>query len=183
MEFGEDFGGVAFGADGVPDFFDFAFGIDKKAAANNAEERASEKLLHASRSVCFDSFEIGIAKKIEVQLVLSFETSLSFYGVAAHPNDRRVQFIEFFLCVAKLGRFDRSTGSIGFGKQKEDDASAAEVGKRDIGAGVVFELEHWSLVAGFEHESFSVFLLGDVVSEELNTRSAELNTSACLYYV
>lgn len=169
MEFGEDFGGVAFGADGVPDFFDFAFGIDKKAAANNAEERASEKLLHASRAVGLNRFQVGITEKVKIELVLGLEAGLGFNGIAAQAEDHRVEFVELLLRVAKLGRFDSSTRGVGLGKEKEDHALAAKVEERDIGAGVVLQLECGSFVAGFEHERSSVAFFGDVTSNELTS--------------
>jgi hypothetical protein len=56
-----------------------------------------------------------------------------------------------FLCVAKLGRFRRSTGSVGFGIEEEDDAFAGEVGERDVVAGVVFQAECRGFVAYFKH--------------------------------
>ncbi len=115
---------MAFRFDVVPDVFELAVGADQKCAADDAEERAAEEFLHAARAVGFDRFEIGIAEEIEVEFLLGFEAGLGFDGVAAHTQDDHAQLVEFFLCVAKLGRFDRSTGSVGFGIEEEDDAFA-----------------------------------------------------------
>jgi hypothetical protein len=55
------------------------------------------------------------------------------------------------LCVTKLGRFDGSTGSAGFGEEKEEDALAGEVLQRDFLAFVGFEAKGGGFVAYFEH--------------------------------
>jgi hypothetical protein len=149
---------MAFGADFIPVLFDFAVGADEEGAADDAKKRPAEKLLHAAHAVSFDGREFGIAEKVEVEFVFGFEAGLGFDRVAAHAEDDRVQLIELFLCVAKLGRFDGSTGGVGFGEEEEDHAMAAEVGERDIVACVVFEAECGGFVACFQHVSPSVEL-------------------------
>jgi hypothetical protein len=74
---------------------------------------------------------------------------LGFDGVAAHAEDDGVELVELLFCVAKLGRFYRSTGGVGFGVEEEDDAFAPEVRERDFRAGVVFETECGGFVAWF----------------------------------
>ena len=128
---------MALRSDIVPNVFEVAVGADKKGAANNAEKRTTEEFLHAARAVGFDRFEIGIAEEIEVELLLGFEAGLRFDGVAAHAEDDHAEFIELLFCVAKLGRFDRSAGSIGFRIEKEDYAFAEMVGEGDVVARVV----------------------------------------------
>jgi hypothetical protein len=41
--------------------------------------------------------------------------------------------VEFGLCVTKLGRFDGSTGGVGFGIKEEQDALAEVVVKSEFG--------------------------------------------------
>jgi hypothetical protein len=55
------------------------------------------------------------------------------------------------LCVTKLGRFDGSTRSAGFGKEKEDDTLAGEVLEGDFFAFVGFEAKGGGFGAYFEH--------------------------------
>jgi len=55
------------------------------------------------------------------------------------------------LCVTKLGRFDGSTGSAGFGEEEEKDALAGEVLERDFLAFVGFEAEGRGFGANFKH--------------------------------
>jgi len=57
--------------------------------------------------------------------------------------------VEIFLCVTKLGRFDRSTGGIGFGVEEEEDALALEINQGDKRVIVGFETE----AGGFDAES------------------------------
>jgi len=59
------------------------------------------------------------------------------------------------LCVTKLGRFDGSTGSAGFGEEKEEDALAGEVFERELLAFVGFEAEGGGFGTNFEHSSSS----------------------------
>lgn len=86
-EGGQNFGGVAFRRDGVPDVFELAIGADQECASHNSEERFAEEFLHASRAEGFDCFQIRIAEKIEVELLFGFECGLCFDGVAAHTED------------------------------------------------------------------------------------------------
>jgi hypothetical protein len=115
---------VSFHFDVVPDVLEFAVGADEKGAADNAEERAAQEFFHAARAVGFDRFEIGVTEKIEVEFMFDFETGLGFHGVAAHAEDDYAELVEILFCVAKLGRFSRSAGSVGFGIEEEDDAFA-----------------------------------------------------------
>jgi hypothetical protein len=57
--------------------------------------------------------------------------------------------VEFLLCVAKLGRFDGSTGSVGFGVEEEENAVALEIGQGDKGVFVGFETEAGGFGAEF----------------------------------
>jgi hypothetical protein len=143
---------VALGGRRVPDSFDFTVWADEKCAADDAHEGLAQEFLHASRAVGFDHFEIGIAEEIEVEFLLGFEFGLGGDGIAASAEDDGVELIELLLRVAKLGRFRGSTGSVGLGIEKEDDAAAVEVGERDVGAGIIFEAECGGFVAGFQHE-------------------------------
>ena len=142
---------MAFRFDVVPDAFDFPIRTDEERASNDAEERTAEKCFHAARAVSFDRFQIGIAEKIEVEFKFRFERGLGFHRVAAHAEDDHAKLVKLLFCVAKLGRFDGSTGSIGFRVEKEQDALAAEVGEGDVVAGVVLQSECGGFVAYFEH--------------------------------
>jgi hypothetical protein len=132
---------VALRFDVVPDLLDFSIRTDEVRASNDAEERPAEECFHAARAVSFDRFQICIAEKVEIEFVLGLEAGLGLDRVAAHAEDDHAKLVEFLFCVAKLGRFNRSTGSIGFRKEEEQDALAAEVGEGDVVAGVVLQAE------------------------------------------
>jgi hypothetical protein len=77
-------------------------------------------------------------------------------------------------CVTKLGRFDRSTGSVGFGKEKEDDTFAAKVGERDVLAVVPFYFEIRSFIAWFQHPSPRRIRLTGSIDRKSGGKTAEL---------
>jgi hypothetical protein len=146
-DYREDFGGVAFGFDVVPDVFELAVGADEIRAADDAERRTAKEFFHAARAESFDRF----AEEIEVELLFGFEGGLGLDGVAAHAEDDHAQLVELLLCVAKLGRFGRSTGSVGFRIEKQKDAFADEIRERDVFARVVLQAKRRSFVPNLEH--------------------------------
>jgi len=125
--FGENLGSVAFGFDGVPDFLDFAVGADQKTAADNSLEQAAHEFLAAPDAVGFDHFVRGIAEQREIELPLVAEFLQSLHRIGAGSEYGGTQLIELRFCVAKLGRFNRSTGSVCFWKKEEQDAAALEI--------------------------------------------------------
>jgi len=151
----EDFGGVAFGFDGGPDFFDFAGFADEEGTADNAHEGAAHELLFLPDAEFLDGLVSRIAKQGEIEFVLFLEGSKSFDGIGAHTEDGHAEPIELLLCVTKLGRFDRSTGSACFGEEEEEDALAGEVLELDFLAFVGFEAEGGGFGAYFEHSGSS----------------------------
>jgi hypothetical protein len=127
LQAGEDFGGVAFGSDGIPDFLDFAVGADQKTAANDSLEQAAHEFLAAPRAVGCDHLVRGIAEQWEIEFVFVAEVLQGLYRVGAGSENRDTELIELLFCVTKLGRFDCSTGSIRFWEKEEQDAAAFEI--------------------------------------------------------
>jgi hypothetical protein len=142
---------VAFGFDEGPDFFDFAGLGDEEGAADDAHVGAAHKLFFLPGAELFDGFVAGIAKQGKVELLLLLERGLGFDGIGAHAEDGHTVLVELLLCVTKLGRFDGSTGGVGFGVEEEEDALALEVTQGDEGVIIRFETEVGSFVADFEH--------------------------------
>ena len=118
---------MAFGFYWVPDIFDFAVGTDQKTAADNSLEQAAHEFLPAPRTVGFDHLMRGIAEQREIELPLVAKFLQGLHRVGAGTEDGDAELVEFLFCVTKLGRFDRSTGSIRFRKKKEQDVAALEV--------------------------------------------------------
>ena len=142
---------MAFGFDQGPDFLDFADLADEEGTAHDAHEGTAHELFFLPGAELFDGFVAGIAEQGEIEILLCLKRSKSFDGIDAHSEDGDAELVEFFFCVTKLGRFYRSTGSVGFGKEKEEDALAREVFDRDVFAFVGFEAEGGGLGTYFEH--------------------------------
>ena len=113
---------MAFGFDEGPDFFDFAGFADEEGAADDAHEGAAHELFFLPGAEFCDGLVSGIGEQRKIELVFGLERGLRFDGIGAHAEDGHIVLVEFFFCVTKLGRFDRSTGGAGFGVEKEDDS-------------------------------------------------------------
>ena len=100
---------MALGLHMIPSPLDFPLRTDKKRAAHDAQERFPEKLFHTPRAIRFNGLESGITEQREIEFLFLLEACLGLYGIRAHAEDHRAQFIEILLCVTKLGRFDGST--------------------------------------------------------------------------
>jgi len=122
---------VAFGSDEGPEFFDFAVLANEERAADDAHEGAAHELFFLPGAELLDGFVGGVAEQREIEILLGLEGGLGFDGVGAHAEDGDAEIVEFLFCVTKLGRFDGSTGGVGFGVEKEEDALAGEVLERD----------------------------------------------------
>jgi hypothetical protein len=123
----ENGGGVAFGFDEGPDVFDLAGFADKEGTADDAHEGATHELFFLPGTELLDGFVGGIAEQKEIEILLGLEGGLGIDGIGAHAEDGDAVFVEIFFCVAKLGRFNGSTGGVGFGIEKEENALAGEV--------------------------------------------------------
>lgn len=122
----ENVGRVAFGLDEGPDVLDFAGFADEEGTADDAHEGAVHEMLFLPGAELLDGFVGGVAEQGEIEILLGFERGLGIDGVGAHAEDGDTELVEVF-CVAKLGRFDGSTGSVGFGVEEKENALAGEV--------------------------------------------------------
>jgi hypothetical protein len=155
----EDCGGMAFGFDEGPDVLDFAGLADEERAADDAYESAAHELFFLPGAELLDSFVSGIAEQGEIEILLGLEGGLGLDRIGAHAEDGDAKLVEILFCVAKLGRFDGSTGSVGFGVEEEKNALAGEVFERDFIAFVGLEAEGGGFGAYFEHRnSFAIDL-------------------------
>ena len=158
----EDFGGVAFGSDEGPEFLDFAGFADEERAADDAHEGTAHELLFLPDAEFLDGFASGIAKQRKIEPVLFLEPCKRFDGISAHPEDGHAELLEFPLCVTKLGRFDGSTGSAGFGKEKKENALASEIVEGKFFALVGLQAEGGGFGAYFEHGTFLGSVIGSI---------------------
>jgi hypothetical protein len=142
---------VAFGSNDGPELFDFSGFADDERTADDAHKGAAHELFFLPGAEFPDDFVAGIAEQREIEPVLFLEGSKSFDGIGAHAENGDIELVELFLCVAKLGRFDGSAGSAGFGEEKEEDTLAGEIFERDFPAFVGFEAKGGGFGAYFEH--------------------------------
>ena len=153
----QDFGGVALGFDGRPDRSNFARFADQERASHDAHEFASHELLLLPRAVGFDGLVGGIAEQREIESVFGLEQGLRPDGIGTHAQDGHFEVVELLFGVAKLGRFDDSTGGVGFGEEEKQNAPAIEVFERDRFVLVGSQTKRRSMVAGLEHGSSGTF--------------------------
>lgn len=142
---------MAFCSDDGPEGFDFAGFADEERAADDAHKSASHELLLLPRAVGFDGFVAGVAEQRKIESVFGLEQGLRFDRIRAHAEDGNFELIELLFCVAKLGRFDNSTGGVGSGEEKEQGPAALEVLEGDSRAFVGEEPEGGGFVAYSQH--------------------------------
>ena len=131
--------------------FDFAGFADEEGTPDDAHEGAAHELFFLPGAEFGDEFVSRIAEQGEIEILLGLEGGLGFDGIGAEAEDSDVELVEFFFCVTKLGRFDGSTGSVGFGVEEEEDALASEVGEGEGFAVVAFQGEAGGFGADLEH--------------------------------
>jgi hypothetical protein len=140
---------VALGSDEGPDVFDLAGFADEKGTADDAHEGAAHELFFLPGSEFPDGLMGGVAEQRKIEILFGFEGSLGFDGIGTQAQDGDTQLVEVLFCVAKLGRFDGSTGGVGFGVEENEDALAGEVFEREFLAFVGLQAEGGSFDTGF----------------------------------
>ena len=118
---------MAFRVDRIPDFLDFAVGADQKTAADDSLKQTAHEFLAAPRAIGLDHLVGGIAEQREIEFVLVAEALQGLHRVGTGSENGDTELVELLFCVAKLGRFNRSTRSIRLGKKEEQDAAALEI--------------------------------------------------------
>ena len=135
----------------VPNLFDFAFRADQEGAADDTLVRAAHEFLHAPHAIGFDHFVVGIAQQGKIELLFRPEFREGFFRIGACSQNEHADFVEILLCVTKLGRFGRSTGGAGLGKEEKHNAPSAEICERQRRAFIGLQSEVWCFVADFQH--------------------------------
>jgi hypothetical protein len=110
---------VAFGSDEGPEFLDFTGFANEEGTADDAHVGAAHELFFLPDAEFLDGFVGGVAEQGEIEIVLGFKGGLGFDGIGAHAEDSDIELVKIFFCVTKLGRFNRSTGSVGFGIEED----------------------------------------------------------------
>lgn len=140
---------MTFCFDDGPDSFDLPGFADEEGTANDAHEFASHKLLLLPGAVGFHGLVVGVAQQGEIEVVFGPEQCLRFDGIGTCAEDSHFQLVELPFCVAKLGRLDGSTGSVGLGEEEKQDTFALEIFESDGLVFVGLEAERGGFVAYF----------------------------------
>lgn len=137
----------------VPDLLDLSIDPDQERTAHDSFEDSAHELLRPPHAIGFDHFASRIADQSEIKFLLLPEFRQIFFRVGARANDGYVLLVETSFCVTKLGRFGRSTGSIGFGKEKQHHPFSLKIGQRHLRTGIVTQCKVWCFVSNFQHLS------------------------------
>jgi hypothetical protein len=166
--------------------FDFAGFADEEGAADDAHEGAAHELFFLPGAELLDGFVGWVAEQWEIEILLGFERGLGFDGIGAHTKDGDAELVEIFFCVTKLGRFDGSTGSVGFGVEEEEGALAGEVLEGDLYAFVGVEAEGGGFGTDFEHDDPLLQILAEVSGKtsglKARATAAGVKSAACEGY-
>ena len=142
---------MAFSFGGIPDVFDLSVLADQERTAHDSAKNAAHEFFGAPDPVVLDHLAGRIAEQVEVQFLLALEFRQVRFRVGARAEDHYVQLVELLLCVAKLGRFGGSTGSVGFGEEENHNTAADQVFERKLASAVGLEFEVWSFLSDFQH--------------------------------
>ena len=96
-------------------------------------------------------FSIDVAEEGEVEVEFPGERGVVFFVVETDAEDRGVLRVVLFREVPEPGTFFRSTGSVCFRIEPENDFAAAQVAEADGVALMIFDFEVGSGIAGLEH--------------------------------
>ena len=121
--------------------FDFAGLADEERAADDTHVGATHELFFLPDAEFCDGLVSRIREQRKIEPELGLEGGLGFDGIRTHAEDGHIVRVELLLCVTKLGRFDRSTRSVGLGVEEEEDAVALEIFQGNEGIVVCFEAE------------------------------------------
>ena len=101
--------------------FDFSRRIDDVRRAHDSHFLDPVHIFLLPYTVGFERLVPGVPRQRKIQLILVAKTGKLFHGVAAHPQNSRVEFIQFFFGVTELVRLARSTGGVSLGEKIKDE--------------------------------------------------------------
>lgn len=142
---------MAFGLYFIPGFLDFAIGANQEGASHDTFEGTAHEFFHAPCAEGFNHFVSRVTEQRKIQFLLGFETLQRLHRIGAGAKNGDTELVELPFCVAKLGRFGGSTGSVGLGEEKHQDALAFEVAEGDFFALIGGEGEIRGFVARLKH--------------------------------
>lgn len=111
----------------IPNFLDFSVGAYQKTAAHDAFERPPHELFSSPDAIRLNHFVGSVAEQGEIELLLGLEALQRRYRVGARSKNGHAELFELGLCVAKLGRLNRSTRCVGLWKEEQQHVAACKI--------------------------------------------------------
>jgi hypothetical protein len=118
---------VAVGFDFVEDVLDFPVRRDHEGHAGNAFEYPPVHALVFDHTERVTDFLVGIGEQRKGQVILFLKFLLFGGRVGGDAENNRSRLLDLAVCVAEPARFFGSTGSIGFGIEKQHHRLAAKI--------------------------------------------------------
>jgi hypothetical protein len=120
---------------------DFSVGADHECRAGDAHDFPAIHVLLFHDAVGGRDFFVGVGQQLERKAEFVGETLLRFGSVGRDAKQRHPGFLNLTVYVAEPARFYGSAGSVGAGKEVEDDGFAAQIFQRDFLAILVLQSE------------------------------------------
>lgn len=139
---------MAFGFHLAESLLQLSIRADHERAPLDAHHLLAVHVLFLPDFESLGDFLFGIGEQCEVQFVFVREFLLRFGFIRRDAQYDCAGFLELLVVVTKLGRFNRSTGRIGLGKEIEDHGFALEILQRHLLAVLVEQSEVGRFIIG-----------------------------------
>lgn len=123
----QHFFSVAFGLHFLEDVLDLAFGTDQEGRSRDPHDFLAVHVLFFDDIIGITNLLLGVSQQGVGQVIFLLKFLLLLRGVGGDAEDYGTRLLNFFVCVTKLGRLNRSTRSVGFGIKEQDDGFAAKI--------------------------------------------------------
>jgi hypothetical protein len=123
----QNFFSVPFSFDVVEDVRDFSLPIDDKSRTRDSFYLFPIHIFFFDYAEGFTDFLVRIRQQRVRQLILILKFLLGLRRIGGDTQDYGTGFLQLFVCVAEPARFNGSAGSVGLGKEEENDGLAAKI--------------------------------------------------------
>ena len=145
---------MAGGLNVVEHLEEFSIGPDQEAHARDALEELSVHGLLFDDLVIARHLLLGVGEQRIGKIVFVFELLLLGWSVSGNAKYGKAGLLELCVCVAEPARLDRSTGSVRFRIEEEDERFPGEVAELHGFAVLVRQFKIRCFRAFFQHFGF-----------------------------
>lgn len=128
-----------------------ALAVNNVSRAHNPHALLAVQCFFLPSAISLESLVFGITDKRKIQLVFISELGQLVRGVSAHAHNFSPKLIQFLLAVTKLVSLPRSTRSVGFWKEIEDQHTAFEIAQLRELAGIRRQGKTRRFISNIEH--------------------------------